>query len=518
MQHIRVFLGFLVFFLLLACTQEDPKRPGEPAILSSEPMLGKADSMDTADRSCQIVLRTVKRERDPETSTYETWCSDGTCTYVWRGRVDVAEGAPTGEVKLMYRLANGSWYEIPTLQMPPEMPGFNSYAFVIAEHVFGPEVPYEDLPEIEMVAFLQQEDGSRLFDHNVYPGDLENLVLKRENDYRADAFGVCQPNIGIIGFDPVWNIFTTGARRQGGFLRVDYALERLPECRGTHNGHPFWNINVHALFKPGNQHIEDGLRNPGPYSVQTSNMMSNTFRIPEDAESVELWFENYSGYPDNCRRYDSNFGNNYVFDIWPAKDHPRCQNVEKDSTRLSNGDMRYVYNEEYCVSYDVSAQYDATHCEFYVDDFGIGFEGHYGIPYRWLFAWINVGAVAGEVLSVGMFTRFHDNDTGEHGVRYSIGRPFENNRWRVGLVYEKYVYAGSMVPLVNVTVEDFAFFMDVRRAGGEVVRLWQSRGGQNYPLSDVEAHIGYTEVIPYGRVSMAGSDALVFDTKHACGH
>jgi len=511
MQKVFVFQVFLGFILLTACTQEEKNLPGAPATPAAAPMLGKADSMDAADRSCQILLRKVSRDWDAEHSDYETWCDGSSCTYVWRARVDMAENAPSGTVRLMYRLSTGTnWYEVPALQVPSEMPGFTSHAFVISEHVFGPEMA-ENPPSIEMVAYLQKDDGSRLFDHNVHTGDLENTMLTAENGFQESNFGICQPEIGYIGFDPAWNIFTSGTRRQGGFLQVDYAIERLPECRGTHNGYPFWDIAAHALFKPGNQHVSYSLRGPSGYPSPF------TFRIPADAESVELWFENYTGGGD-CHTYDSNFGNNYVFDIWPAADHPRCLNVEKDNSRISNGDMRYVYNDPYCLPYDVSAQYDATHCEFYVDDFGIGYEGHYGIPFRWLFAWVNVGSVEGEVLSVGMFTNFRDDVTGERGMRFSIGRPFENNRWRVGFAYEKYVYAGTMTPQIKATVEDFAFFMDVRRPGGEVVRLWQSRGGQNYPLSDVESHIGYSEVIPYGRVSMAGSDAMVFDTKHACGH
>ncbi len=514
MKKILVSLVFLGFTFLSSCTQEGSKAaPGEPARPAAAPMLGKADSTDAADRNCQILLRTVSRDWDEAKSDYETWCADGSCTYVWRGRVDVAENAPEGTVMLLYRRTDdANWYEIPTLQVPSELPGFRSHAFVVSEHVFGPDPDSETMPALEMVAFLQKADGSRLFDHNAHPGDMENTVLDMSNGFRADSYGICRPEIGYIAFDPAWNIYTNGARRQGGFLQVDYAIERLPECRGTHNGYPFWDIAAHALFKPGNQHVVYTLRQPSGLGSSPF-----TFRIPEDAQTVELWFENYDG-GGTCVRYDSNYGNNYVFDIWPAANHPRCLNVEKDNPYVNRDDARYVSNEPYCVPYDIAAQYDATNCEFYVDEFGMGFEGHYGIPLRWLFAWINVGSVEGEVLSVGMLSRYHDNATGEAGVRYSIGRQYMPNRWRAGFVYEQYVYAGSMVPRVNVTVDDVAFFMDVRRPGGEVVRLWQSRGGQNYPVSDVEAHIGWSEVIPYGRIQMAGSDAMIFDTKHACGH
>ena len=152
--------------------------------------------------------------------------------------------------------------------------------------------------------------------------------------------------------------------------------------------------------------------------------------------------------------------------VWPAADHPRCLDVERDNRRITNGDLRYVYNEPYCLGYDLAAEHDANHCEFHVDALGLAYEGHYGIPLRWMFAFVNVNGQEGTVENVGLLTRFFDEVTGADGVRFSLGRELEPGRWRVGFTYEKVVYQGSMTPAVRAQLRDFAFFLDVRRPDG----------------------------------------------------
>ncbi len=516
-------LGILMISLFaFAACETEPKTQALPAAsISTAPLLGQADSMDGADRGCQVVLRQVGREwaSDTEVGGYETWCDGAVCTYVWRGTVDVAEAAE-GDVYVLYRVRPGdTWYELPTLQVPARTPGFRTHAFVISEHVFGPEVETleSDPPALELVAYLQGPGGGRLFDHNVHAGDLDNTLLESGNGYQATGgFGVCQPTVGAISFGAYWNTYESGPRRQGGFLRVDYALSRLPDCRGTHNGYPAWDIVAHARFLPGGQVFSASLRQPSEFFTATDTDASFMFRIPTDAQRVELWFQNYTGAGSSCVAWDSNFEANYGFDIWPAADHPRCLDLEKDDSRVTNGDARYVYNQPYCVDYDLAGEYDANHCEFHVDALGLAYEGHYGIPLRWVFAYLQINTLEGTVVNAGQFTRYFDLVTGAEEVRYSMGRELTPGRWRVGFTYEKVVYAGSLMPTIDAQLRELAFFIDVRRADGTVVRLWQSRGGQNFPFSDIEAHLGSPESIPYGNVRMATADALVYDARDAC--
>ncbi len=518
----KSFFPFVLFlmipwFLVAGCSPEGLRSGPPAAVVSTAPMLGQADTADAADRGCRVVLRQVGREWDPGQEAFETWCADGACTYVWRGSVDVADGID-GAVFALYRVGDGdTWYEVPALQVPARTPGYTHHVFVIAEHVFGPELDPEAAPSIELVPFVQLAGGGRLFDHNVHPGDLDNTRLEAVNGFMASAgYGVCQPQVGIVVFDPYWNVSEYGARRQGAFLRVDYALDRLPDCRGTHNGYPAWDLVAHARFSPGDVHVSASLRQPSAFFELQETMASFTFAIPADAQRVELWFENHTGAGSSCQAWDSNFGANYGFEIWPAADHPRCLDVERDNRRITNGDLRYVYNEPYCLGYDLAAEYDANHCEFHVDALGLAYEGHYGIPLRWMFAFVNVNGVDGTVENVGLLTRFYDEVAGADGVRFSLGRELEPGRWRVGFTYEKVVYQGSMTPAIRAQLRDFAFFLDVRRADGTVVRLWQSRNGQNFPFDDVLSHLAPSESIPYGNVRMATADALVYGARAAC--
>jgi hypothetical protein len=103
---------------------------------------------------------------------------------------------------------------------------------------------------------------------------------------------------------------------QRGALEVRYAIERLPTCRGTHNGFPAWDLIAHARFLPGGEMAQGSVRSfntihGNPYGPGYSSPTS--FTVPASATSVQLWFENVGLV--NCRVWDSNFGANYTFAV-----------------------------------------------------------------------------------------------------------------------------------------------------------------------------------------------------------
>ena len=61
-----------------------------------------------------------------------------------------------------------------------------------------------------------------------------------------------------------------------------------------------------------------------------------------------------------------------------------------------------------------------------------------------------------------------------------------------------------------------AFFIDVKRPSGKVVRLWQSRGGANYTPADAFTAGTSTKSIPYGNIKYGNPAAAIFDTKRSC--
>lgn len=519
MSNMRI--GTLIVMLAalgFGCGSTGGELGGRKAAVSKTPEIGKADSADSADRSCQVVLRHVFRNPSADGLDYETDCSTGECLYVWRGQVDVAGGvAPETQVLVLYHLTSDqNWWEVAAEPLLVSTPGFRSYAFALSEHLFGPGAGEEQ--KIELVAFLRGADGNRLFDHNARPGDFENTLLNYDNNWNASDTVVCQPTVGDIHFQWDWNEVAYGARRQGGYLRLYYDLERLPDCRGTHNGYPCWDIVAHARFSPGGQEVSGSVRrllseNGTPTNQAEAVPFVTT--IPENADGVDIWFENYSGCGSGCRAWDSNYGQNYRFDIWPAADSPRCQGVE----RARGGhyeDDRMAWNDPACLNYDVAENFDASNCEFYLEGLGLGYVAHYHIPFRWLLAYLKVGQQEGEVLNVGLFTRYHDNVTGQPGFRYSLGVQEAAGLWRAGFAY---LITGTQgLEDRDVTIDAYAFFIDVRRSSGEVVRLWQSHAGRNYRLDDAFSLATYTEYIPYGNIQWADQAAEVFDSQRSCGN
>jgi len=503
----------LLLAVLLSAACAGPADDG--AVASTAAALGKADSPDSADHACQVVLRSVGRA--PGGNDYETDCEGHDCQYVWRGAVDVAEALPvTSSVHVLYHLSSDpTWWEVEAHADTASTPGFRRYAFALADQLFGPGFDAAGAT-IQLVAFVRDADGGRLFDHNRFPGDFDNLALTADGGFAGNDGGVCQPVLGSLYFSDDWSETAYGARRQGGWLEVHYDLDRLPQCRGTHNGYPAWDLVATARFLPGGQLVEGSVRDfVSNYGTPTNEAIEKPLlvRIPDDAESVQLWFRNNSGAGSTCQAWDSNLDANYAFDIWPAADDPRCLGVQKARDLHAESD-EMVMNEASCLAYDVAANTDATGCELRVEGFGDGYMGHYGIPFHWLVTYLRVGAVGGEVLNAGLFTRAVDNKTGVTSEQFSLGLPLGDGLYRAGLPYG--VTGFQSVQPVDVRVEAYAFFVDVRRPSGSVDRLWVSHGGANYVLADAFALPTTRVYIAYGNVSWANPDALVYESRKAC--
>lgn len=511
-------LGLALVLLGTASCGEEPVEAESQgaAVVSLKAMLGKTDSQDQADRGCQVVLRSMARAAvDGE---YTTDCSSGSCLFVWQGLIDVAEAVPADlTVHLQYHLANSNqWWETEALLDSASTLGYRSYRFSISDHLFGPDVSEGEAPSVEVVAFLRDADGARTFDHNRFSGDFENNQLTADNGFTTDDGGVCRPVLGWVEFLSQWIETTAGERRQGGYLQISYDLSRLPDCRGTHNGYPAWDIVAHAKFTPGGEQFEGSVRSFMTNNGQPTNeAVSVPFvvRIPDGATGVELWFHNYTGAGSSCQSWDSNMGENYYFDVWPDANDPKCLNVEKE-TGANTEDPRMVHMSSYCFNYDPAVQADATNCEFYVDGFGNGHMGHYGIPIDWVVAYLKTASVEGEVLNAGMYTMYHDNSTGQAGERFSLGIEVSTGVWKTGFNYHVTGFQ-SMQP-VDVTVDAYAFFLDVKRPAGDVIRLWQSGGGANYTWGDAFDLPTTKEYIPYGNIEWANDSAPVRESRSAC--
>jgi hypothetical protein len=476
---------------------------------SVAPSVGKADSTDAADHGCALVLLDVHRPFDDQ-GEYSTRCTEPGCSFVWAGQMDVAvDLGGSAPAVLYHRVSDPTWWEVPAQPVGPGGPGFMRYSFRLDEHLFGPEDAGE---EIELIPLVRTAQGARLFDHNRIGGDLENYRLTAERgwDLWSDA-SVCtrRPGTAAIAFDAAFNEQVRGSLRAAGRLAIHYDLDRLPACRGTHNGYPAWDTTAFVQFLPSGQVIEGSLRAFFNVQGQPTNAaypVPLIVDVPSDAEQVVLWFRNASGAGNTCESWDSDYEQNYHFEVSPSIDDDPCAEIEVWQDRYGG--------DPFCPAYEVSQQFDATNCEFHLNALGSGYEGHYGIPFRWLEAYLVVGPQDGQVLGAGIYVEYLDRADASQGRRWAFGREIEPGYFQTGL---NYLFSGYMNDgSYQLDVLRFAFFLDVQRPAGEVVRLWQSRAGADYSLADGFSLPTAIHYIPYGRIEYANEDSGVLDSKRAC--
>lgn len=164
-----------------------------------------------------------------------------------------------------------------------------------------------------------------------------------------------------------------------------------------------------------------------------------------------------------------------------------------------------------CLEAANGGDYAAANCEFYVNALGRGQMSHNGASARWFETYVKVGAQEGEVLNVGQWTRYVE--AGVTKEAWSLGRILEPGYWMTGFTSARTVPGGNSF---TREVGDFAFFIDVRRPAGEVVRLWQSNGGANYTEAAEFATPGYRKSIGVGDIEYVVESANVLGQKRAC--
>ena len=161
------------------------------------------------------------------------------------------------------------------------------------------------------------------------------------------------------------------------------------------------------------------------------------------------------------------------------------------------------------LGYTPSHDYDANYCELFVNGFGQGSSSVDGATTDWLEAYLSVPAQEGRLLNAAMYTRAEQH--GSVTATITLAVPIAPNYWKTGFTtYQN--YAG-----VDASVIDFAFFVDVQRPTGDVVRLWQSNHGTDYAPQQVFAQppSGVVE-LPTGSISYASNASYLFYQKDAC--
>jgi hypothetical protein len=179
---------------------------------------------------------------------------------------------------------------------------------------------------VQVAPFLLTTTGARLFDHNRMPGDLESYVLNQAGSWRVgtDA-AICSGDVVVprtIDFQSGYRQQQRGTLVAGQPVTINFALDRLTTCRGTHNGFPAWDIVATAKFLPSGAMVEGTVRGFDAPNGVPSNAGAKSvpleLNIPSGTTSMELWFKNSSGAGMNCEAWDSNNGSNYRFAVSAA--------------------------------------------------------------------------------------------------------------------------------------------------------------------------------------------------------
>ncbi|MCA9617711.1 MAG: hypothetical protein KC731_01740 [Myxococcales bacterium] len=116
-----------------------------------------------------------------------------------------------------------------------------------------------------------------------------------------------------LTFDAGWGELQDGPLVAGGTVTIDYDPARLAACEATQGGNLQWAVTGYAQIAGGPVTTFDVLspNHPGGEPV--------TFTL-DAAGDLALWFEATSGY--GCHEWDSDFGNNYHFEVGAPASFP----------------------------------------------------------------------------------------------------------------------------------------------------------------------------------------------------
>lgn len=295
---------------------------GDRLELSEAPLLG-AGGGDQAERSCNVVLRSLERDGI-------SCVSGGSCWWVFKGVLDISAQAVSEGARpaLLFKNRDASaWTRVAATRGSGAPAGFTRYVFRATRNTLtdGMSATAYQRAWVEFAPYLLTKAGGRLFDHNRLPDAFTNYRADLRGGWSvAPDDGVCGPlpeRAPRIAFTPSWQTAQRGAVVAGQPAVIDYAIERLETCRGTHNGYPAWDVRAFVRFLPSGELVEGSVRGFNSPTGVPSNAgaVSAPFTVtpPSGTTGLEVWFKNFTGAGSSCVAWDSNHGSNYRFDVEP---------------------------------------------------------------------------------------------------------------------------------------------------------------------------------------------------------
>lgn len=126
-----------------------------------------------------------------------------------------------------------------------------------------------------------------------------DVLEQDDTDSSSDAL-----TQATLEFGAAWNEDVSGVLAEGGSVVVHYDDSRLAQCKGTQNGIPQYAVTAHYSVAGGPVHdlVVAGL-NAAPQPKLTLDSVGE----------LSIWFEATNKW--GCHAWDSNFGDNYRFQI-----------------------------------------------------------------------------------------------------------------------------------------------------------------------------------------------------------
>ena len=112
-----------------------------------------------------------------------------------------------------------------------------------------------------------------------------------------------------IVFGDDWSETVTGTLRGGGPLRIRYDADRLPDCRGEMGGRPQWGISAYASVDGADASFV-------MLAPSADGLLEGTLEELPAGDDLAMWFTVTNRW--GCHAYDSNFGDDYHFEIGSA--------------------------------------------------------------------------------------------------------------------------------------------------------------------------------------------------------
>jgi Family of unknown function (DUF6209) len=323
-RRLQAVFGVVVLGFGFGCGRQEATvvEPTSAEGLVAGPLLG-AGGHDAADRGCQVVLRRVDRG--------ETSCTAGLCWWTFQGTVDVSSAAVAEQAapKVLFKSIDATSWSVASATATTGAPvGFVRYAFSLQQDTIrdGMSATAYARANVQVVPFLLTSGGARVFDHNRVPGALDAYVVNQAGGWAiGEDAAACRGDVvepRALDFQLGYRVQQRGAVVALEPLSITYAIERLPTCRGTHNGFPAWDLRAFVRFNPSGVVVDGTVRgfdapNGVPNNAGAKGVPFVT-TVPGGTTSLDVWFQNADGAGGSCVAWDSNFGHNYHFEVVAA--------------------------------------------------------------------------------------------------------------------------------------------------------------------------------------------------------